>query len=249
MASWRLWRSKRPVTVDELGGTSDGALVIVGADGTHLHVTPPPVAASLRYLLVRLHLPGAEGLPARIALTSALRGEGVSYMTRSLASVIAYDTDESGAVVDLNWTDPQPENAGADSAVPTLAMAVEQGLDVTDIIQPTSNPRLSLVAPGAVAPHRRPAMAGSRALEEVIDKLSEQFDHVLFDLPPVLASSDTITLAQLAEGVVLVVQQGVTSATQVDAALAELGKREALGIVVNRFTSSIPPRLRRMVGA
>jgi Mrp family chromosome partitioning ATPase len=247
MSSWRFWKRKRAVKLDEFGGTADGALVIVADGGTHLHVTPPKVATSLRYLLTRLHLPGADGLPARVALTSALRGEGVSYMTRSLASVIAYDTDESVAIVDLNWRDPPKEGAGDPTSTPTLAAAVEKGLDVTEIIQGTANPRLFLVPPGVVARARRPAMAGSRGLEDVIDKLGQQFDHLLFDLPPVLAASDTITLAQLADGVVLVVQQGVTSSTQVESAIDELGG-DTLGVILNRFNSSIPPRLRKLVG-
>jgi Mrp family chromosome partitioning ATPase len=245
MSRLRFLKRKRAVSLDEFGGTADGALVIVGDDGKHLHVTPPKVATSLRYLLTRLHLPGADGLPTRVALTSALRGEGVSYMTRSLASVIAYDTDESVAIIDLNWRDPPKE--GTDDSTPTLAAAVERGLDVTDIIQPTANPRLFVVPPGVVPRARRPAMAGSRALEEVIDKLGQQFDHLLLDLPPVLAASDTITLAQLADGVVIVIQQGVTSTTQVESAIDELGG-DTLGVILNRFNSSIPPRLRKLVG-
>jgi Mrp family chromosome partitioning ATPase len=245
---WKFWRRKRTVTLDELGGTADGALVIVDGDGTHLHVTPPRVAASLRFLLNRLQVPGTDGLPTRVAITSALRGEGVSYMTRSLAAVIAYDLEETVALVDLNWQNPPRDGKTDTDPHPSLAAAVEEGLDVTDIIRPTANPRLSLVAPGVVAPARRPAMAASRALEDVIDKLAQHFDHVLFDLPPVLAASDTITLSQLAEAVVLVVQQGITTATQVEAALAELEGREVLGVVLNRADSSIPPRLRKMVG-
>jgi Mrp family chromosome partitioning ATPase len=166
-------------------------------------------------------------------------------MTRSLASVIAYDTDESVAIVDLNWRDPPKD--GAQDSTPTLAAAVEKGLDVTEIVQATGNPRLFVVPPGVVARARRPAMAGSRALEDVIDKLGQQFDHLLFDLPPVLAASDTITLAQLADGVVVVVQQGVTSSTQVESAIDELGG-DTLGVILNRFNSSIPPRLRKLVG-
>jgi Mrp family chromosome partitioning ATPase len=248
MPSLRFWRRKRPVALDELGGTVDGALVIVDEDGSHLHVTPPRIASSLRFLLNRLHLPGSDGLPARVAVTSALRGEGVSYMTRSLGAVIAYDLEQTVALVDLNWRDPPTDPKSEPDSRPTLATAVEEGLDVTEIIRPTTNPRLSLVAPGVVARARRPAMAASRALEDVIDKLAQQFDHLLFDLPPVLAHSDTITLARLADGVVLVVQHGITSGTQVESALGELAGREVLGVVLNRADSSIPPRLRKMVG-
>jgi Mrp family chromosome partitioning ATPase len=258
MPSHRFWKRKRVLTVDELGGTADGALLIVGSDGAHLHVTSPSVAKSLRFLLARVQTSDANGLPGRVALTSALRGEGVSYITRSLATVISYDTDASVCLVDLNWKNPPPANAKAKAKAkaaptetdtrPTLAEAVEQGLDVTEIVHPTANPRLSFVAPGIVARPRRPAMASSRALEDVIDKLAEQFDHLLLDLPSVLASSDALTLAQLADAYLLVVQQGVTSASQVQGALDELEARKPLGIVLNRFESNVPARLRKLVG-
>jgi Mrp family chromosome partitioning ATPase len=243
-------RRRRNVALDALGGTPDGALVIVDEDGTHLHVTPPKIASSLRFLLNRLQQPGTDGLPARVAITSALRGEGVSYTSRSLGAVIAYDLERTVAIVDLNWRDPPSENKSKEQQDTrrTLAEAVELGLDVTEIIRPTGNPRLSLVAPGIVARARRPVIAASRTLEDVVDKLAQHFDHVLFDVPPVLAHSDTMSLTHLADGVVLVVRQGITSSAQVEAAIAELGGRELLGVVLNRADSSIPPRLRKMVG-
>ena len=49
-------------------------------------MTPSRVAGSLRYFLARVQLHDAQGLPERLALTSALVGEGVTYVTRSLAA-------------------------------------------------------------------------------------------------------------------------------------------------------------------
>jgi Mrp family chromosome partitioning ATPase len=246
----RLRRSRRPPVLDEFGGTDDGSLLIVSAEGVHLHRTAPTVVASLRFLLARLQLDNPDGLPRRLALTSALKGEGVSYMSRSLASVIAYDTDASVVVVDLNWVDPpkesEPELTVAEQG---LAGAVEGHVDVADIVQSTVNARLSLVAAGPVPAPRRSAMAGSRGLEEVLDKLEQSFDHMILDLPALLASSDAITLAQLAEGLLLVVQRGVTSSVQVDSAIDELGRSRTLGIVFNRYESQVPRRLRRMLGS
>ena len=46
----------------------------------------------------------------------------------------------------------------------------------------------------------------------------------------------------------LVVRQGATSETQVEAALHELAGGETLGVILNRFDSNIPRRLRRLVG-
>jgi Mrp family chromosome partitioning ATPase len=140
----------------------------------------------------------------------------------------------------------------ADEAEPprqlTLADAIEHGANVDDIIIPTANPRLCMIAAGGVPVARRPALAQGRPLATVLDQLDERFDHVLLDIPPVLVSSDAMNLSQLADACVLVVRQGATSESQVEAALDELQGGEMLGVILNRFDSKIPKRLRRLVG-
>jgi Mrp family chromosome partitioning ATPase len=237
---------------DEFGGFADGGLAILLEDDTRVHMTPARVAAALRYFLARVQLHDADGLPSRLALTSALVGEGVTYVTRSLASVIAYDTDASVVVVDLNWRRPtRPAEGDAASAGDRplgLADVVEAGVPLDDVVVTTKNPRLSLVSPGEVPVARRPALAVSDALGTVLDKLEGKFTHVLLDLPPVLASADAMNLAQLADAYVLVVRQGATSESQVEAALEELQGADSLGVILNRYDSRIPKRIRRLVG-
>ena len=109
------FRAKRPTAPpDEFGGFADGGLAIIDNDGKRIHITPSRVAMALRYFLARVELHSAEGLPSRLALTSALASEGVSFITRSLASVIAYDTESSVVVVDINWRRPVPRDEGAE---------------------------------------------------------------------------------------------------------------------------------------
>jgi succinoglycan biosynthesis transport protein ExoP len=146
---------------------------------------------------------------------------------------------------------PPPDTNGATADAPphlTLADAIENDAPLDDIIINTSNPRLSMIQAGAVPVARRPALAQGRPLASLLDQLDERFDHVLLDLPPVLASSDAMNLSQLADAYVLVVRQGSTSEGQVEAALDELQGGETLGVILNRFDSNIPRRLRRLVG-
>jgi Mrp family chromosome partitioning ATPase len=283
-------RKKRtPQPLDEFGGTVDGGLAIIDDQGHLVHMTPPRVAGAMRYFLARVQLHDAQGLPERLALTSALVGEGVTYVTRSLAAAIAYDTDASVVIVDLTFRRPggpnrptkgagrrrpakpageppvtdeaaseaaeTPDGEGSASATkpeapahPTLADAIESDTPLDDIIIPTTNPRLSMIQAGGVPVARRPALAQGRPLASLLDQLDERFDHVLLDLPPVLASSDAMNLAQLADAYVMVVRQGSTSEGQVEAALDELQGGETLGVILNRFDSDIPRRLRRLVG-
>ena len=357
---------------------ADGGLAILNEDGVLVHRTPRRIAGALRYFVARTDFP--NHLPRRMAVVAALRGEGVTYVSRSLASVIAYDTDRNVALIDLNWRmpgagaatpkakrkrrkaatpptftvvrgpansdpaaaartepapvplspalelEPEPESnaspathtavpgaAGESSkppararrgggaalriAVPaappppdplevdpddldtldvtstgvessgeivplddmentdsrgaprTLADAVEHGAPIGDILRPTSNPRLTLVDAGELSLARRPAVAASAALETIVAKIVNEFDHVIFDLPPVMASSDAIRLAQLSDAYVLVIQQGRTSTGQIEAALDELRGQASLGVILNRAASRVPRSLRRVLGA
>ena len=241
-------RRKAPTPLDELGGRADGALAIVLETGEQVHFCPARVTGALRYFLARVQM--GAGLPGRLALTSALRGDGVTYVTRTLAAVVAYDSDSSVAAIDLNWRRPRETEPEAGEERPsTLVDAVEGGASVESVMRATTNPRLFLVDCGELALARRPGMARSRALEEVIDQIAARVDHVLLDLPPVLASSDAISLAQLADSYAFVIRQGTTASAQVEMALEELRGVEGLGVILNRADSHVPPRLRRMLGA
>lgn len=274
----RPFAKSRSLDLDEFGGTKDGAVAIV-IDGAPFHFTSRRVTAALRYWLARAEVPGADRLPGCLAVTSALKGEGVSYVSRSLAAVLAYDGDASVALVDLNWKLPaaagskkrrkkakkdasttpagQTPAALAAAGQPQLGPggqrmlvdAVDGNATLDEIIQPTMNPRLSLIGPGVVPPARRPAIARSRELDKVIRQIAGRFDYVVLDIPPVLASSDAISLAKLADANVLVVHQGVTTTDQVESALEELDGTESLGVILNKFDSRIPTGLRKIVGA
>lgn len=277
-------RRRHEIARDELGGSEDGGLAIIVPPDETIHVTPSRTANALRYLLARTQS-GDQVLPQRIAITSALRGEGVTYLTRSLASVLAYDTELSVALVDLNWrlpaapakgeaatkTESTPDAAIDDVAddetdeaalpsepAPTtadrngrsaasLADVLAGDADVVDAIQQTMNPRLSLLTAGELALARRPAVAGGKALSTLVEEVATLFDHVILDLPPVLASSDAIQLAHLSDAYVLVVLQAVTREQQIESAIKELAGVESLGVILNRFDSKVPKFLRRMV--
>jgi Mrp family chromosome partitioning ATPase len=250
-------RRKAAPPLDELGGRADGALAILDVDGTVLHLSSPRVTTALRYFLARIEMQGS-GLPGSVAVTAALHGEGVTYITRTLAALIAYDSDATVALVDLNWRRPVGPVEVEEGSVgegqeaarfPTLVDAVDQGVPVDEILRPTSNPRLHLVDAGEMALARRPALGSSRALQVVIEKLVGRFDQVLLDLPPVLASSDAISLAQLADAYAFVVRQGTTTNTQVETALEELRGTPGLGVILNRAESNVPLRLRKLLGA
>jgi Mrp family chromosome partitioning ATPase len=240
-------RRSRPRQRGRSSAADDGALSITDDHGDQLFRASTSVSSSVRYLLARIQLNDAAGLPQRLGVTSALRGEGVTFVSRTIAAVIAHDLNRRCCLVDLNWGHPTNyESATRDSS--GIAEVVNTGLSLDDVLIATAEPNLMIMPAGNVSVAQRPVLAKSDRLAEVIDELAEHFDHLVLDLPAVLATSDALALALLCDAYALVVHQGVTTQDQVLDAFDELRGVVNLGIILNRESSRIPKFLRRLVG-
>ena len=224
----------------------------------------PAAVDAVRYLLASLqHQEDDCVMPARLGFTSALAGEGVTYVARTVGAVLAHDSRERVCIVDLNWESPATSKDDAPRkrrrskarhesddrpSVPGLADALRRETPLREIILATDDPRLTIVAAGVAAPSEAQVFARSERLARIIDTLARHNDRLILDLPPVLASSAAIPLARLADAVALVVRQGVTTDAQVRTTLERLGQIPSAGVVLNMASSKIPRRLlRRLV--
>lgn len=225
--------------------TEEGGLLIADTDGRPLHLVPPDVAAELRFFLARLQA-NSLGVPPSMAVTSALSGEGVTFVARSLAALIAHDFDRSVCVVETNWWRAvrRRRNKSADQR-PGLAEVLSGTLDLDSAFVPTSNPRLSIMPAGQAPLARRPVIVASDAFAAVLDKISARFDMMVIDCPPVLKASEAITICRRCESAVLVARHGSTREHQVRQAISELAGVDLLGVLLNRSATSVPRFLRR----
>jgi capsular exopolysaccharide synthesis family protein len=75
------------------------------------------------------------------------------------------------------------------------------------------------------------------ALSTAIENLARSFDLVLIDSPPILSVTDSLLLAPLADGVVLVLQSGAVAERDVLKAKLQLERAggELLGVVMTHF--------------
>ena len=232
-------------------GVDDGALNIVDLDQRVRHHAPVEVTRALRFALARLQTSEKGDVPSRITVTSALSGEGVTFIASSLAALLANDLRRKVCLVDLNWwstTDAKrrgakSRNDESDEAPPGVAQVVDGKFALDEVLIYTQGWKLSLLPAGPASPAERPVLARAAALARLIDGLEQRFDHVVLDVPPVLGTGEAITLASLAEAFILVVRQGVTADVQVQSALQELRHLTPLGVVLNRASSHVPQRL------
>ena len=229
----------------------DGRLNVVDLDGRLRHSVPVEVTRALRYAISRLQTTEKGDVPPRIAVTSALSGEGVTFVASSLAALLANDLRRNVCLVDVNWWsttgaqlyDPRSGTEALEKPPPGVAQVIDGRLALDEVLIATQGWRLSLLPAGPASPAERPVFAKAEALTQLVDALALRFDHVVLDVPPILGNGEALTLARLAEAFILVVRQGVTAEVQVQSALQELRHLVPLGVVLNRASSAVPQRL------
>jgi Mrp family chromosome partitioning ATPase len=237
-------------------------LALHASSGELLHSFPATVIDSIRHMENVLTYSGH--LPKRIALVSALSGEGVTYSALALAATLANDLPTRVCAVELNWYSPgmatrlsepiiarpkrrrrktgaaNPAAPPAFAGGPGLAGVLTQGTPLDDALIPTGLPNLHLLPAGDLLPQQRPGVARGDALKQCIDQLSERFDHIILDIPAIHSTGDAVALASLGDGCCVVVRQGLTPAASVRRALDDLKHLVMLGVILNQAHSYLP---------
>lgn len=232
-------RSNNPSPSDPAAGE-----LVLASNNEILLTMSETVAESLRYLLARLK--SRDEFPGKVALTSALQGEGVTYISQALGTVMANDFPESICVVELNWWHPfpQPTNSNGVAGIVRGENTLEEALVATNY------PNLSLIPAGWVSTSERPILVNSQRLADTIAEITNHFDYVLLDLPAVLSTSEVIPLISLADAALFVLRHGSASFDKLERAIEDIDHVQVLGAVMNQVELTTPQwMLKFMPGA
>ncbi len=84
-------------------------------------------------------------------------------------------------------------------------------------------------------------MLGSDRMKDLLNRLSEKYDYILIDTPPINVLSDGLSLARVSDGVVLVVRQDHSTHDEVRQAMNSLQfiAAKVIGVVFNGANSDI----------
>ena len=107
-----------------------------------------------------------------------------------------------------------------------------------EVLNASDADNLTVMTAGKIPPSPAELLA-SVALPALIRTSSEQFDHVIFDSPPVLGLADAPLIGRAAEGVIFVIEAARTRSTQARHALDRLTAVRAhiLGAVLTKLDS------------
>ncbi len=146
-----------------------------------------------------------------LMITSALPGEGKTFVAMNLALSMTAEQDLHVVLVDCAGRGPGLAALFGLGEPPGLVELLAEGnLDPAPYLRRTSVANLSFLPAGRPHPHRAEMMAGKR-MRQVLDELAARFYDramIIVDTPSVLVSAESINLSMHVGRVVVVVENG-----------------------------------------
>ena len=185
-------------------------------------VDPAKVEGTEAYRVLRTRLLLApEATRARtLVVTSAIAGEGKTTTSANLACSLAWE-GRRVLLVDGDLWRGRLHRRFRGPRSPGLAECLLADEALPETIRSTDIATLSFM-PSGKGVGSPSDMVTSARVPRLFARLREQFDLVVIDTPPVLASSETVVLTTSADGVVLVVRAGHTDREVVQHAVHQI---------------------------
>lgn len=189
-------------------------------------------AESYRILRTNIMYSSFDKKIKRILVTSSEPGEGKSTTSGNLALAFAQD-EKKVILIDCDLRKPSLHKKFRISNNRGLSDVIIDRDKLNKCIQKRTE-YLDILTAGKIPPNPS-EMLGSQAMSSLLDELSNVYDVIILDSPPVLAVTDAQILSTKVDGTVLVVRAEKTKKDTVLAAKGVLDKVNAniLGTVLN----------------
>jgi protein-tyrosine kinase len=171
-----------------------------------------------------------------VMVTSSTDGEGKTFTAINLALSIAMEMDRTVLLVDADVARPTVlQRLGLPVSKGLLDILSDDGAAVSDCILRTNIEKLTLL-PSGTAHLRATELLASDAMCRLVEELAQRYPDrvVVFDAPPLLASTESRVLATHMGQVLVVVEADRTAQATVNEALATVENCPLVYTVLNK---------------
>jgi len=187
-----------------------------------------------------------------LGITSPGDGEGKTLTAVNLAISLGMETAQTVLLVDANLRNPTIHEVFGLEDCPGLADYLLDDTPIENLLVHPGIGRLVLLPGGRTVQNSAELLTSHKMLA-----LVEEFKHrypsriVIFDLPPLLQTADVLAFSPYTDALLLVVEEGKTSADDVQRALSLVkDSRPILGTVLNKAgqMAATPASMRKLLG-
>jgi len=182
----------------------------MGAPELIVHELPTSgVAEAARALRTNILFMSPDRQFRTLLVTSAAPSEGKTTVACCIAIAMA-QAGRRVALFDCDMRRPRVHRVFGKTNEVGITTALIAPETVDDIIRPTQVPNLSVITTGPIPPN--PAeILHSEAFNNLLKSLSQRFDHIVIDSPPVAPVTDAAILSTRVDATILVVRAFKTS--------------------------------------
>lgn len=191
------------------------------------------VAEAFRSVRTNLQYFGSESKNKVIMISSSVGGEGKSFVTMNLASILAMQ-DHKVIILGMDLRKPkifQDFNLSNDAGV--VSYLVGNG-KLADLIKPSGVQNLDIIPAGPVPPNPAELLA-KPALGQLLDELGKTYDYIIIDTPPLGIVSDAFLIKNYSHLNIYVVRENYSKKEYIRSLneMVELGKINNLCLLLN----------------
>ena len=188
---------------------------------------------ALRSLRTSLHFAMMDADNKILMITGPSPEVGKSFVSANLGVVLA-QTGQRVLVIDADMRKGHLHRYFQAASQPGLSTYLSGQSSKEDIIQSSIVDKLDFIARGKAPPNPSELLMHER-FKTLMDSLSDDYDLILVDTPPILAVTDAAIVGQLAGSSLLVTRFGLNSIKEVDAALTRFAqnKVDIKGAILN----------------
>jgi exopolysaccharide/PEP-CTERM locus tyrosine autokinase len=173
-----------------------------------------------------------------VMVTSALPSEGKTFTAVNLAMSVAMEYDNTVLLVDGDVANPAlPKLLGVPASPGLLDLLIDDKIDVSEALVKTNIDKLTVLPAGTQ--HRRATeLLASEQMAVLLRDLATRYPDriIIFDSPPLLATTEARVLATHMGQIVMVVAADSTSQNAVNQALATIESCEVVIMMLNKAT-------------
>jgi succinoglycan biosynthesis transport protein ExoP len=193
-------------------------------------------AEAIRRLRTNLQFVGNEGTSKTLVITSSVPGEGKSTTSINLAVSMA-DAGARVILIDADLRRPSvAKYTGLEGRAGLTSILIGRA-ELDDVVQQWRNTSLHVLPAGPVPPNPS-ELLGSAAMSELLTELSNTYDVILLDTPPLLPVTDATILTKMVGGAVVIVGADRLHRGQLQESLSlfQTAGAHLHGLVVNKIS-------------
>jgi exopolysaccharide/PEP-CTERM locus tyrosine autokinase len=175
-----------------------------------------------------------------VMVTSALPREGKTFTAVNLAMSVAMEVNTTVLLVDGDVAHPDlPNLLGVPAAPGLLDVLTQDGIDIGDVLVRTNIDNL-MVLPTGTQHRRATEVLASEQMAKILRELASRYSDriIIFDSPPLLATTEARVLATQMGQIVMVVAADSTRQQTVNLALSTIESCDTVLMMLNKASQT-----------